>query len=107
MRAIPTQAESSGGSQRFGELRTGVAIFLASTAVGLFFTAQIYLSAASAGHDVSWGQALYWALGDWYEWALLSPVIFSICRRFRFDRQAWLRSLPVHVGCGIFLAAVH
>src|SRR5580765_8432373 len=85
----------------------GAAVFLVATAIGLFFTAQIYFSAASVGHAVSWGQALYWALGDWYEWALLAPVVFWVCRRFRLDQQRWGRSVAAHFGAGLFLAAFH
>ncbi len=84
-----------------------MAVFLAATVIGLFFTAQIYFSAASVGHGVSWGQALYWALGDWYEWALLAPLIFWVCRRFRFERKNWGRTLAVHFASGLVLAAVH
>src|SRR5690349_19491469 len=85
----------------------GAKILLIATCLGLFFSAQIYYSAYSFRHSVSWGQALYWALGDWYEWALLSPVIFWLCRRFRFDRQSWLGSLPIHLVAGLFLSAIH
>src|SRR6266496_4577174 len=85
----------------------GANIVLIATFLGLFFTAQIYYSAASFNHPVSWGQALYWAFGDWYEWALLSPVIFWLCRRFQFDRQSWPKILPVHLAGGLFLSAVH
>src|SRR6185503_9659720 len=97
-------------TQRIAPVRgipAGAAVFLAATAIGLFFTAQIYFSAASVGHAVSWGQALYWALGDWYEWALLAPVIFWLCRRFRFERQNWERSLAAHFASGLVLATVH
>src|SRR5262245_14179590 len=85
----------------------GAKILLIATCLGLFFTAQIYYSAASFDHSVSWGQSLYWALGDWYEWALLSPVIFWLCGRFRFDRQSWPRSLPIHLVGGLCLSGVH
>src|SRR5258707_14837040 len=57
-------------------------VFFIATALGFFFAAQMYYSATSFGRSVSWGQALDWALGDWYEWALLSPAIFWFCRRF-------------------------
>src|SRR5262249_50881524 len=86
-------------------MASGGLVFMAATLVGLFFTVQIYLSAASAHQSVSWGQALYWALGDWYEWALLAPLFFWICRRFRLDQPR--RSLPMHVLAGIALASVH
>ena len=85
----------------------GAKILLIATFLGLFFTAQIYYSAASFHQSVSWGQALYWAFGDWYEWALFSPVIFWLCRRFRFDRQSWPRSLPIHFVGGLFLSGIH
>jgi signal transduction histidine kinase len=85
----------------------GAKVLLIATFLGLFFTAQIYYSAASFHHAVSWGQAFYWAFGDWYEWALLSPVIFWLCRRFQFDRQSWPRSLPVHFVGGLFLSGIH
>jgi len=90
-----------------GKWHAGAKILLIATFLGLFFTAQIYYSAASFHHSVSWGQALYWAFGDWYEWALLSPVTFWLCRRFRFDQQSWPRSLPVHLVGGLFLSGVH
>jgi two-component system, LytTR family, sensor kinase len=82
-------------------------ILLAATALGFFFTAQIYFSAASSGRGISWGQALYWSFGDWYEWALLSPVIFWACRKFRFDRSSWPKSLAVHLFAGLLLSGVH
>src|SRR5437867_2220988 len=89
---------------KHGKWRVGSKVFLIATLLGLFFTAQIYYSAASFHHPVGWGQALYWAFGDWYEWALLSPVIFWLCRRFQFERQSWLKSLPVHLVGGLVLS---
>ena len=82
-------------------------LLLIATALGLFFTGQIYFSAASFGHPVSWGQALYWSFGDWYEWALLAPVIFWLCRRFPLDRRFRLKSLALYCFCGLVLASVH
>jgi two-component sensor histidine kinase len=82
-------------------------VFVIATFLGLFFAAQMYFSAASLGHQVSWGQAFYWSFGDWYEWALLSPVIFWLCQHLRFERRGWLRRLAGHVFCGLLLAVVH
>jgi len=94
-------------SQKSRGLSGSAMVFAAATAIGLFFTAQIYFTAASLGRSVSWGQALYWALGDWYEWALLAPLVFWLCRTFRFDRQIWPKNLGIHAVAGFFLAAVH
>ena len=68
-------------------LTTWGLVVLVSSFIGLFFAAQMHYSSAAFGRPVSWGQALYWALGDWYEWAILSPVIFWVSRRFSFERQ--------------------
>src|SRR5439155_12979500 len=99
--------EQAGWREKPGKWRVGANVLLIATLLGFFFAAQIYYSAASFQHSVSWGQALYWAFGDWYEWALLSPVIFWLCRRFRFDRQSWPKNLPIHLVGGLCLSGVH
>jgi two-component system LytT family sensor kinase len=88
-------------------LREAGLILLVATVLGLFFAAQIYFSAISIHRKVSWGQALYWSFGDWYEWALLAPIIFWICRRFRFERASWPKSLAVYLCVGLVLAGIH
>lgn len=93
--------------QVWARWRTGLLILVIATALGFFFAAQIYFSAVAHDHRIGWGQALYWSFGDWYEWALLSPVIFWLCRMFRFDRQSWRGSLAAHLVGGLVLAAVH
>ena len=91
-----TQSGLPAGPDRVGNvLRQGAIILLTATALGLFFAAQIYFSAASIHRDVSWAQALYWSFGDWYEWALLAPIIFWVCRTFRLERRSWLKGLAV------------
>jgi len=97
----------TGQRYKFITLRHAAIIILAATVLGFFFAAQIYFSAASIHRSVSWGQALYWAFGDWYEWVLLAPVIFWICRRFRFERGSWPSSLAVYFFAGLLLAGVH
>jgi two-component system, LytTR family, sensor kinase len=99
--------QQSGSCRKRLELKTGVIVLLIATVLGFFFAAQIYFSAASIHREVSWWQALYWAFGDWYEWALLSPIIFWVCRRFPFDRLSWPKSLPVHLAVGILLSGFH
>src|ERR1043166_3820871 len=97
----------AGEGYRAVALRQGTIILLVSTALGFLFAAQIYFSAAVTHRDVSWAQAFYWAFGDWYEFALLAPIIFWTCRKFRFERGSWLRALAVHLCVGLLLALVH
>src|SRR5580765_2784658 len=105
--SVASHGDRTRSYEKPGKLRAGAKVFLIATLLGLFFAAQIYYSAASFHQSVSWGQAFYWAFGDWYEWALLSPMIFWLCRRFQFDRQSWPRSLPVHFVGGLFLSSIH
>src|SRR5947208_11284249 len=66
------------------------------TVLGLSFASQFYISSAKAGLEVSWKQAVNYALGDWYVFALLSVPVVRLARRFRFEAGAWARSLCVH-----------
>src|SRR5689334_14785108 len=65
------------------------------------------VAATMAGHTQSWAQVLYWGFGDWYEWALLAPLIFWLGARFRFRSEQWARSLAVHAASGISLSIIH
>src|SRR5262249_45078652 len=82
-------------------------VFAVSSLIGLFFAAQMHYSGAAFGRPVSWGQALYWGLGDWYEWAILSPVIFWLGRRFRFERGQWRQSFGIHFIAAVIVSVAH
>lgn len=66
------------------------------TLLGLSFASQFYISSAKAGLEVTWKQAVSYALGDWYVFALLSIPVSLLARRFRFEAGKWSRSLAVH-----------
>jgi two-component sensor histidine kinase len=107
MPASPHFGPPTGECHRLVVLRQVTIIFLVATALGFFFGAQIYFSAAVTHRDVSWAQAFYWAFTDWYEFALLAPVILWTCGKFRFERGSWPRALAVHLCVGLLLAGVH
>src|SRR5216684_6840016 len=66
------------------------------TLLGLSFASQFYISSAKAGLEVSWKQAVNYALGDWYVFALLSIPVVQLARRFRLEAGTWARSFCVH-----------
>jgi two-component system LytT family sensor kinase len=43
----------------------------------------------------------------WVGYALLTPLIFWLGRRFPFDRQGWKRALAVHVPASILITCLH
>jgi signal transduction histidine kinase len=79
--------------------------FLFWTLLGLSFASQFYISGAKAGLEVTWKQAVSYALGDWYVFALLSIPVGAMARRFGFEAGTWARSLLVHIPGSIAFSA--
>jgi two-component sensor histidine kinase len=80
--------------------------FVFWTLIGLSFACQFHISASKAGLDVTWRQAVNYALGDWYVFGLLSVPVIRLARTFHFEARTWARSLAVHLlGSAIFSVA--
>ena len=77
------------------------------TAIGLSFAFQFYVSSAKAGLDVSWKQAVGYALGDWYVFALLSIPVVWLAGKFPFESGKRLMSLLVHVPCSLVFSLAY
>jgi len=71
--------------------------FVFWTLIGLSFAFQFYISSAKAGLEVTWRQAVSYALGDWYVFALLSIPVVWLARRFDFESGNRARSFAVHL----------
>jgi two-component system LytT family sensor kinase len=91
---------------RSGALRPRL-IFGAATVLGFFsaFTAYYYVTTFAQRGKASFPFLLLLNLNYWYSWALLTPGILWLARRFPFERETWLRSVPVHVA-GVFAATL-
>jgi two-component system LytT family sensor kinase len=96
----------SGSMVRSGALRPRL-IFGAATVLGFFsaFTAYYYVTTFAQRGKASFPFLLLLNLNYWYSWALLTPGILWLARRFPFERETWLRSVPVHVA-GVFAATL-
>jgi len=77
------------------------------TMLGLSFASQFYISSAKAGLAVSWKQAVQYALGDWYVFALLSVPVIQLARRFRFDGGTWGVSLTIHLFSSVLFSLAY
>jgi len=71
--------------------------FLFWTLIGLSFAFQFHLSSAKAGLEVTWRQAINYALGDWYVFALLSVPVIQLTKRFHFEAASRIPSLGAHL----------
>jgi signal transduction histidine kinase len=77
-------------------------IFAAATAFGIFSTAEAVGYHLLYGKEsVPWGVYSSLNFSYWYVWAMLTPPILWVARRYPFDRQMWGRVLLVH-SIGVF-----
>jgi two-component system, LytTR family, sensor kinase len=73
-------------------------IFAVATALGFFsgFQAYYFVSTISE-RPASFPLLLALNLSYWYSWAVLTPGIIWLARRFPFEKRAWKLSILVHV----------
>ena len=77
------------------------------TALGLFFASRNYLLSAYSGQPFSIRFTILVSLADWYPWALLTPIILILARKYGLDRGHLLRNLSIHIPCSIVFSVVH
>jgi two-component system LytT family sensor kinase len=68
------------------------------------FGALIGGEAIVLGEGLSISDALIWYLAWTYTWALFTPVILWLRRRFRFQRHRWASSLAIHLVASLLIA---
>ncbi|HYP02391.1 MAG TPA: histidine kinase [Pyrinomonadaceae bacterium] len=79
-------------------------IFVGWTLFGSFFAVQDYLNSAYEGRPLPFGQTLVVWLSCVYIWALLTPLIIHLARRFPVERGTYLRGVCVHLLAGAFVS---
>jgi signal transduction histidine kinase len=67
------------------------------TAFGLLISAQQTIGSSLRGAPVPWSTTLLLWMPIAYAWALATPAIVWLGRRFPFERGTWLRSAVVHL----------
>ncbi|HZR25189.1 MAG TPA: histidine kinase [Vicinamibacterales bacterium] len=88
------------------QLRIWLGVFTGWTALALFFAVSSSLTYRSTGRPGNWALSIERSLLEWWLWALLTPVVVWLARRFSFSRRRWMRALVVHVAAGIVIAVV-
>ncbi len=72
-------------------------IFCGWTLFGVFFACQSYVNNAYFGRPIAWGRTLTVWLTCAYIWALLTPLIIRLSRRFPIERGEYLRGVTAHL----------
>jgi len=80
-------------------------VFGAFSALALLFAWQARLDYMLAGQTLSWGQAFAISGVTWYLWALLTPLVVRIGRRWPITVGAWWR-VAIHLPICFVLLAV-
>ena len=75
-----------------------------ATPLGWSSVAFVYFGMLAVGRPLSFPQPLLAGLQDWYVWALLAPGVFLLGRRFRLERDGWVRTALVHLVAGSAVA---
>jgi len=74
------------------------------TLLGLVASAQLFFANQRlAAVPYTWWQALEAGLPGSWLWALLSPVVVWLARRFRVDRANFGRHFVIHLGASCLL----
>jgi two-component system, LytTR family, sensor kinase len=83
-------------------------IFAVATALGFFSGFQAYYFVSSfTERPASFPLLLALNLSYWYSWAILTPGIIWLARRFPFERRAWKLSMVVHIGGVVIATLLH
>jgi two-component system, LytTR family, sensor kinase len=66
------------------------------TIVALFFTTQVYVMYYAEKQPIRYGQQFLVQASACYIWALATPLVLWLARRFCIERQNWLRRGALH-----------
>lgn len=81
-------------------------IFAGWTLFGLFFTSQEYLRMAYAGRPLDLRRTLAAWMGSAYVWAVLTPLVFYLARRFPLESGRLKRNIPIHLAASVVVALI-
>jgi hypothetical protein len=74
------------------------------TALAVFFAVSSSLTYLSTGRPANWSLTIARALSEWWLWALLTPIVVRLARRFPLHGPRWRRSLVAHALAGFAVA---
>ncbi len=87
-------------------LREYALYFIVWTAIGLFFFSQGLTQKFLSGDSTPWWHHLVSYLTGVYVYALLTPVVLWLGRRFPIERQNWPRRIALHLLFSFLIACI-
>jgi two-component system, LytTR family, sensor kinase len=83
--------------------RFAAGVFAVFTALIAANALQSAILGAVLGRDFPVGRSIRASALTWYAWAVLTPVIALLVKRFPFTKERWKTSVPVHLVASIVL----
>jgi two-component sensor histidine kinase len=74
------------------------------TGLALFFAVSSSLTYLSTGRAANWSLSIRRSLVEWWLWAILTPAVVRLARRYPLDRRWPWRNALIHTGAGTVLA---
>src|SRR5262245_48359977 len=84
--------------------RTLIAIWSGWTALALFLAVSASLTYVSTGRPANWSLSIRRSLVEWWLWALATPLILWLARRYPIERHRLWRNAALHLGAGSAIA---
>ncbi|HJQ71320.1 MAG TPA: histidine kinase [Blastocatellia bacterium] len=78
-------------------------IFIIWTLFGLFLASQMYMDYSRSDRPFKWQKILLLEMSYGYIWALLTPLMLWLARKFRIERNHWQESLTIHIFASLFI----
>lgn len=104
--AMRARRSRSRGYHRFvSRVRIAFLVFVAGTVIGLYFAMQAYWNPAIMP-PLRWSQAVGINLTYYYLWAVTTPLVVMMARRFRFESGRWSISFIAHALASAVLTAI-
>ena len=73
------------------------------TVMAFFFATQVYMLYYHEEKPVPFSRALFVEGVGCFLWALATPLVLGLARRFRIERNNWRRRVPLHFAIGLGL----
>lgn len=83
-----------------------MAVWCGWTALALFFAVSTSLTYLSTGRAANWTLSIRRSLLEWWLWALLTPIVVWLARRYSLDRRSRWGHVVIQAAAGTALALV-
>ena len=107
MRQVITTTADDAASERAGMPRLWLGALAVWTMLGVLESATAYARLLGTDRQRSWVEALVGNMPWWLLWALFTPVVAAIARRWPVDGRRWVPAAAAHAGAALVVSSAH